>query len=562
MFCENCGKQLPDDSAFCDNCGTQITPVAPVAPVQPAPEKQPFVLTKQHKIIGLAGIGVIVLAIIIAIIAGVAGKTIKLKKYVTVTTEGYNGYASIDYEVDYAAMFKKMTGEDVTKFESMEDFESLKNSAALIEKAMLLEQGVDVEVTYPEGKADNRLSNGDVVTITLTFDEKTADKLDIKVKNATIEHKVEGLADANVYDVLSHFDVTFEGYQGSGKAVITPKESTETVGGVRFTVTKDRTRVDYYVTSNDWGDDFYVEISGSDDGLSNGDKVTVTAYADADELSEYGVILDGLTKEYTVSDLKEAASFDLLANHTVVFTGVEGEGKAVLSVKDSETTVGDIVFTTKADRPNYVYWEHVSESYNDGSFYIDFDKSTYNLKTGDVLTLRCTSDADYLLQYGVMLTNTSKECTVASLGKYAAVLADISADSITALTAKYTEDLKNRMYEDWGDVVHNSWSSFSEQSIGEDMALYKAIFTTSKNTASSEHNSLWLVFSVTLDDNSISTPTVYYFYYQIRNVVVGADGTVDMQADYSINKSYGYTDYNKLYSDRIDSFSLNIEVLE
>ncbi len=561
MFCENCGKQLPDDSAFCDNCGMQMAPVAPVAPAQPVPEKQPFVLTKQHKIIGLAVIGVVILAIIIAIIVGIAGKTIKLKKYVTVTTEGYNGYASIDYEVDYAAIFEKMTGEDVTKFEDMEDFESLKNSAQLLQKAALLETGLDVEVTYPDGKSGDRLANGDVVTIVLTFDEKVADQLDIKVKNATIEHKVEGLADANVYDVLSHFDVTFEGYEGNGTATIVPKDSTETVGGIRFTTDAERTRVDYYVSSGDYEGYFYMDISNSED-LANGDKVTLIINAEADELSEYGVILDGLTKEYTVSGLKDAASFDLLANHTVVFSGVEGEGKAVLSVKDSEITVGEIVFTTKADRPNYVYWEQVGNSYNDGSFYIDFDKSAYDLKTGDVLTLRCTNDADYLASYGVMLTNMSKEYTVNSLGKYATVLADISADSITALTAKYTEDLKNRMYEDWGDVVHNSWSSFSEQSIGEDMALYKAIFTTSKNTASSEHNSLWLVFSVTLDDNSITTPTVYYFYYQIRNVVVGADGTVDMQADYSINKSYGYTDYNKLYSDRIDSFSLNIEVLE
>lgn len=558
MFCENCGKQLPDDSAFCDNCGTKITPVAPV---QPVAEKQPFVLTKKHKIIGLAGIGVIVLAIIIAIIAGVAGKTIKLKKYVTITTEGYNGYASIDYEVDFPAIFEKMTGEDVTKFEDLEDFESLKNSAELIQKAMLLEEGIDVDVTYPEGKDSDRLANGDVVTLTLTFDEKVAEKLDIRVKNATIEHKVEGLVDANVYDVLSHFNVTFAGYEGNGEATIVPKDSTETVGGIRFTTDDERTRVNYYVSSGDYEGYFYIEINNDED-LKNGDKVTLTVNAYAEELSEYGVILDGLTKEFTVSGLKEAASFDLLANHTVVFTGVEGEGKAVLTVKDSETTVGDIVFTTKADRPNYVYWAQVGDSYNDGSFYIDFDKSTYNLKTGDVLTLRCTNDADYLARYGVMLTNMSKECTVASLGKYATVLADISADSITALTAKYTEDLKNRMYEDWGDVVHNSWSSFSEQSIGEDMALYKAIFTTAKSTASSEHNSLWLIFSVTLDDNSISTPTVYYFYYQIRNVVVGADGTVDMQADYSINKSYGYTDYNKLYTDRIDSFSLNIEVLE
>ena len=36
MFCNKCGTQLPDGSAFCGNCGNRLAPVAPVAPVAPA----------------------------------------------------------------------------------------------------------------------------------------------------------------------------------------------------------------------------------------------------------------------------------------------------------------------------------------------------------------------------------------------------------------------------------------------------------------------------------------------------------------------------------------------
>ena len=41
MFCPNCGKNLPDNSAFCDGCGTRLgaapAPVQPAAPVYAAP---------------------------------------------------------------------------------------------------------------------------------------------------------------------------------------------------------------------------------------------------------------------------------------------------------------------------------------------------------------------------------------------------------------------------------------------------------------------------------------------------------------------------------------------
>ncbi len=559
MFCENCGKQLPDDAAFCDNCGTKTAAVTPVQPV-----KQPFVLTKKHKIIGLVGIGVIVLGILAAVVAVILGKTVRLDKYITITTEGYNHYASVNYEIDYVALFEKVTGENIEDYKSEEKFNALKNAEALADQAVSLRDGLTVEIVYPEGKAKNALSNGDVVNFNLSFDKKAAEKLGIKVKDTTVKYTVEGLAEAKVFDVLSHFEVTFEGYEGNGYAAIVPKETDETVGNIRFKVSEDYNRVEFYIDNSDYSDTIYVGfgIEGFDNDvydLSNGDKITLTARTDANLVSEHGVILTGLSKEYTVSDLKAPSTYDLLANHTVIFTGVEGEGRAVLSATDSETTVGDLVITTKADNPDYVFWAR-SDNSDSGSIYLSFDGSSYDLKAGDAITLTCSYDTDYLIEHGVVFENMSKDYTVPTLGKYAAVIADISADSFTAMTAEFTEDLTNRMYEDWSDTVHNSWSSFSEQSIGEDMALHNAIFTTPKNTASSTYNTLWLVFSVTLDDDSMS-PTTYYFYYQIRDVIVSADGTMDMQAAYSISKSSGYTDYTQLYNNCIDTFSYNVETL-
>ncbi len=448
MFCENCGKQLPDNSAFCDNCGMQMTAVAPAAPAQPAVAKQPFVLTKQHKLFGLIGIGVAALIIIVAIIVGIAGKTVNLENYITITPDGYNGYATIAYELDYYAIFEKVTGQDISHIESMDDLDSLANATSVMAKAELLEGGLNVDVTYPDGKESGRLANGDVVTFTVTFDKDDAEKLDAKFKDATIKYVIEGLADADVYDVLSHFDVSFEGCDGDGHAVLTPTESTETVGGIRFTVHEDDDCVYYYISDTDDDGYLYVEFSGDTYDLSTGDTVTVTVSAESNRLAEYGVILDGLTKE----------------------------------------------------------------------------------------------------------------CEVAGLGKYASALSEISTDAIDTFSSLYMDDLKNRLYDDWGYVVHgSSWRTYKEQSIGNDLKLYKTILTTSKNT-NTVGNSLWLIYSVTLDDSAIDKPTVCYFYYQICNVVINADGTVDTASEYDIYKSSAYTDYNALYDDNIDSFNLNIEV--
>ena len=48
MFCTNCGKQLPDGTAFCTNCGHDLraltqrpAPAAPMTPIPPVPPVAP-----------------------------------------------------------------------------------------------------------------------------------------------------------------------------------------------------------------------------------------------------------------------------------------------------------------------------------------------------------------------------------------------------------------------------------------------------------------------------------------------------------------------------------------
>ena len=91
MFCEKCGKQLPDGSAFCDGCGAKVTQeAAPEAAPAAAPAKPSFFATllakakaihqKNKLIFPIAG-GVVVVAIALLIVFGILGKQVSVKDY-------------------------------------------------------------------------------------------------------------------------------------------------------------------------------------------------------------------------------------------------------------------------------------------------------------------------------------------------------------------------------------------------------------------------------------------------------------------------------------------------
>lgn len=91
MFCQNCGRQNPDGTAFCSNCGSALNgaPVAPVAPVTPVVPTAPAASSVPGKGLGIASmvLGIISLVMfctgwfaIICAIVGTALGGVALKK--------------------------------------------------------------------------------------------------------------------------------------------------------------------------------------------------------------------------------------------------------------------------------------------------------------------------------------------------------------------------------------------------------------------------------------------------------------------------------------------------
>ncbi len=571
MFCENCGKPNADNAAFCEHCGARLSPAVAPAPAQqqaaPAPAPAPKAgiaettgaFFKKNKWALPALIGVVAVVIVVAIIAGTLSKQVKVSNYLDVTVSGYDGYGTLEWNFDRSSLMMRVLGDKQYKgygdFDehdfSEEQFEELrKKYAKKWEKAAALCSNVKIDVELPEGKTSRSLSNGDVVHFTITCDEKIAKALGVTVKATTYEYKVENLQEVKTLDALENFDLVFSGYDGHGTFEIEcTKAFSTTIGDITFEADAGEDMIRYTVKDG-YSGSIWIGMEDYNVGeLKNGDKLTMRVENDEDDFATYGVILTGLSKEVTVSGLKEMTQVDLLSHFTVQFTGLDGSGKAEI-IRDTDSfTEGEYTF----DLEN-------QEISHDGSrlcsFYIQLSDSYY-LTTGETITLSISANERTLAENGLEITQYSKEIPVTGLAHYATDVKQVE-NGVDDITAKGMQTITDWLNDNWSYAVHDSFwgNKYTDQSIGDDMALYKMILTTPKSSESRPRNTLWLIYSVTLQDSSMEAPTVYYFAVKTENVAAYDDGTV--LADGSLNRYTGVTSYEELYDELIEAYNVNI----
>lgn len=204
MFCKYCGKPLKENEiCTCPEAqaeaaaGKNQTYVPPVgAPAMGNPEPQndhkgnaavPSGLIK--KIVPLAAI-VVVLLVLLGIVVVNRKTTIDMKDYIQISYTGMNTVGDADIDVDWMSL----------------DNKALADSGNFLGDSILLESSIQVEATPTED-----LSNGDTVTVTVTYDEGTAERLKLKFVNTTIDYTVSGLVDGVQTDVFADLAVTYEG---------------------------------------------------------------------------------------------------------------------------------------------------------------------------------------------------------------------------------------------------------------------------------------------------------------------------------------------------------------
>ena len=583
MFCEKCGKQIPDGSAFCDGCGAKLTQeVAPVAapeaapavaPAAPAaPAKPPFFATllakakaihqKNKLIFPIAG-AVVVVALALVIVFGILGRQVSVKDYMDVITEGYDGYGYVYFDFGHTSFGMRVVGDKDVKgydaeleedddFRYMEKGDVSKKYRDNFSDAQKLVQSIEYDLTFPEGKENGQLSNGDVIKVKITCKKSYAEDLGLTLNDLTYDYVVKGLEPVAEFDVLSYFDLVGEGYDGYGSVELQCNYTGEVkVGGLIFVMTKGERYIEYHYEDEEWTDSISPYIISSTYNKSNGDKVEVSVNYSESYFIDHGVKLVNREKEYTISDLTASQEVDLLSYYEIKFIGLNGNGRGEVIPKQETVTFGEYIVNLQSGE-----WTKDGSYVGYTSVYLN---DSYGLSNGDTVQAYVSYSEYTFGQAGVKFINATQDITISNLGTYATALSEIK--TYEDVVAADMEKVNNYLNSNWGEAVHNTWfSTYSNQKIGDDMKLYKMVLTTPKSTDSYTNNTLWMIYSVSVSDNAITKPTTYYFAIRHSDVAVYTDGS--LYVDSYSTKYSGYASYEELYTALIDSYNLNIDVSE
>lgn len=225
-----------------------------------------------------------------------------------------------------------------------------------------------------------------------------------------------------------------------------------------------------------------------DDHLSNGDVVTVSFVCDNTVLKEFGLKAGPESITHTVRGLrvvKEYSPFD--SDLIVEFTGTEPYGRIVL------TWAGD-------------YPLHFTKSKSDG------------LSNGDVVVVTALPNDGYdaeslAVEYGIILTETTKEYPVTGLSNYISNVSSLSGTVLSGLDEEAQAIIQDKAA---GDYAGNETLAASER-------VGSMILTGSEETEA--RNYLYMVYKLTYQRGK--TTFDYYYYVRFRNVILHTDGSYE-----------------------------------
>lgn len=213
--------------------------------------------TKKKGTVKLAIIIILIVSVLVAIVTAVyylffAATTIDLSEHISVTYDGYDGYAIAT--VDFKSSLKKA-------FDESSVYKKFKKKAEL-------------EITSDN---NGELKNGDTLKVKVDVSKSWLEKNKIKLKDRTIEIKVSGVPEPRKVDVFEDLEYTITGVSPNLYLSVENNSDDEFIDTI------------YYSLSDSYG-------------LANGDKVTITASYSTYDAQEMGVIVEDETLEYTIEN--------------------------------------------------------------------------------------------------------------------------------------------------------------------------------------------------------------------------------------------------------------------
>ena len=319
MQCHNCGKEVANGAKFCKYCGSRLTEKqesSDIAEKQDVPEeegedkgasetvkqealditdkqessgavedeqampsKERNAASEKRKaspIVLISAAVSLVVLLFLTVFFTSFGSGINLNKYMSLETEGYEGYGKTKLSIDWDAIEKKYAAK-------MDFTEAAKEEYGMFLSMMspvdVLRENVSVEVDK-----SSDLSNGDELKYTWHVNEEKINKyVKCKLKWKDGEYKVSSLKKVEKMDAFSGLGLQFSGIAPNGEVKLQYNGKGIDVSDFRCDKTSE---------------------------LENGDTVTVTLSEDAIPklVESYGMVPQEMKKQYTVSGLDKYVS--------------------------------------------------------------------------------------------------------------------------------------------------------------------------------------------------------------------------------------------------------------
>lgn len=392
MFCQECGKEMPNDSLFCDGCGAKQNSDPVAEPI------------KKVNVIGNAG----------------------------------KGNRSVKYCINCGSEMPADSRFCPECRMKQEDATPLPKTNIRVSKP----QTTNHTVAAP-------LSPEEVSKIA-----KRNKFIGIVFVGALVLCLVIGVASVFIKPTINldnYLTVTFEGYDTVGRAVVTfdtekfeedyekklsSKTRKKSSWLSKFTSEEDyiESIFDYYDNSSASSAFLSNCIGGSinvDSGLRNGDMVTYTWECNDDyALETYGYKLKYKDVEYTVEDLTEAGTFDPFDGIDVVYEGVSPDGTASISGNPIATAAQDL------------------------GYELDINSGLMNGDTVTVTTSIYGYDdpIEYCISnYGMIPSPLEKTFTVEGLESYIGSVDNVSDESLKEMQMQAEDVYNANVAQNWGD---------------------------------------------------------------------------------------------------------------
>ena len=178
-------------------------------PQQARPPKKPFKMTKQLWALLIAVIAVVVVAIVALVVVKNQKKKVNINDYISVEYNGYEtaGTAYVDFdETGFSEAVIKAQGKKLKNVKSLDDLDWSDLTDLMGSSNWDLIDSITFDV-----KPDSDLSNGDVVTVTASWNEDYEKKAGVKILSKEQKFTVEGLEEVKEVDPFEDIEVTFSG---------------------------------------------------------------------------------------------------------------------------------------------------------------------------------------------------------------------------------------------------------------------------------------------------------------------------------------------------------------